>query len=672
MRRSLALFAVSALLPIVILGAILGTYGYHARRNAIELQAQNHARFMATLIGRELVSNMRAAQMIAQSPALDGPIDEQRFAALATRLKAIEPLWRVISVATPSGLRVVDVPRPINGIRRGSVIEIDSLREAVRTGRPTVGRGLAGRNGHIAFAVRAPVVRGGQVRYVVATVVEPKAMADLLLNANLPPDWSIELIDQAGHIVARTGSLALVGKPATPGALAAITGLPGAIYEDRTADGVNQVATWRPIPKTRWTVHVAMPASAYRAPMLRAAAVLTGGILASAALAGLFVWLLARDLKHQRQRDAAATESQRLEALGRMTGGVAHDFNNLLTPVIGGLDMLQRRLTDDSRSLRLVEAALLGAERARTLVSRLLAFSRRQTLEPRDIDIVALLEGLRDLIEKSIGDNIALIYDLPGAPLSVRVDPAQLELAILNLAVNAHDAMPAGGKLTISVEQESFAESPGSGMTAGHYVKIVVADTGVGMNKAIQAQAIEPFFTTKAVGKGTGLGLSMVHGLAAQSGGRLLLTSSPGLGTRIEIWLPTGAGPIANSALTEAIVDPRIAHLLLVDDHDLVRRATAELLREHGHIVIEARSAGEGLALLKGDSRFDAMVTDYVMPGQSGAELAFAARAFLPTLPILLITGFADLTDDLPPDIGRLAKPFRGTELLARVSAMLA
>ncbi|MDB5687816.1 MAG: hybrid sensor histidine kinase/response regulator, partial [Rhizorhabdus sp.] len=348
-----------------------------------------------------------------------------------------------------------------------------------------------------------------------------------------------------------------------------------------------------------------------------------------------------------------------------------HDFNNLLTPVIGGLDMLQRRLAGDERSLRLVDAALLGAERARTLVSRLLAFSRRQTLEPRDIDIVALLEGLRDLIEKSIGDNIVLLFDLPDEPVSVRVDPAQLELAILNLAVNAHDAMPSGGRLNISVEQDHFAEPPGSGIAAGGYVKIVVADSGVGMDKATQAQAIEPFFTTKAIGKGTGLGLSMVHGLAAQSGGQLLLTSSPGLGTSIEIWLPAGSGPVARPALVEAAIDPRIAHLLLVDDHDLVRRATAELLREHGHIVIEARSAGEALALLKGDNRFDAMVTDYVMPGQSGAELAFAARAFLPALPILLITGFADLTDDLPADIGRLAKPFRGTELLARVSAML-
>jgi signal transduction histidine kinase len=428
---------------------------------------------------------------------------------------------------------------------------------------------------------------------------------------------------------------------------------------------------WRPIPNTRWTVHVAMPAAAYTAPILRASAVLVSGIAASIVLAVIFVVLLARELRQQKLREGAATESQRLEALGRMTGGVAHDFNNLLTPVIGGLDMLQRRLKDDPKSLRLVDAALVSAERARTLVSRLLSFARRQALRPRDVDIAALLNDLRDLIERSVGRDIRLEYDLPDTMLAARVDAAQLELAILNLAVNAHDAMPAGGHLLISAAQAVVTGHNPPGLSAGEYVWIAVTDTGAGMDAETLAQAIEPFFTTKDAGKGTGLGLSMVHGLAAQSGGRLYLSSIEGQGTRVEIWLPAGEVPAVADTAPEATVDARVCRLLLVDDHDLVRRATAGLLREHGHVVTEAASATEALALLADPGGFDAIITDYVMPGRSGADLAREAREMLPDIPILLITGFAGANDDLPPDVPRLAKPFRGVELLVQVSAML-
>jgi signal transduction histidine kinase/CheY-like chemotaxis protein len=671
MRRSLALFATSALLPIVILAAILGTYGYQSRRAAIEDQARSHAAFIATLVGRELLANKHAVQMIAQSPALDGPIDEKRFAILAQRLIADEPLWRIISVASIDGIRLADAPTPISGIPHGPVVDLESLQRAVATHHPTVGRSMAGQSGHVAFAVRAPVIRDGRVVYIVSTIVNPKTMGDLLLTANLPEGWTIEIIDQAGNIVAQAGSSSQAGDHADAGALRALGNQPGSMYREQTQSGMNRIATWKHIPGSLWTVHVGMPAAVYNAPITRASVVLFGGIFTAVGLAVLLAWLLARELKQQRLREAAATEGQRLEALGRMTGGVAHDFNNLLTPVIGGLDMLQRRLADDPKSLRLAEMALVSAERARTLVSRLLAFSRRQVLEPRDVDISALLKGVRDLIERSVGKDVQTVFDIPDEVISARVDPAQLELAILNLAVNARDAMPSGGTLTISVETELVSLLSTSGLAPGSYVRIKISDTGAGMDAATLAHAIDPFFTTKAIGKGTGLGLSMVHGLAAQSGGRLILFSKPGLGTVIEIWLPSGGEPIAVDQVTDQIVDARCAHLLLVDDHDLVRRATARLLREHGHTLAEAQSAEEALALLRGDTIFEGIVTDYAMPGKSGIELAEEARALIPDIPILLITGFADANDPIPADLPRMIKPFRGPELLAQVSAML-
>jgi signal transduction histidine kinase/CheY-like chemotaxis protein len=609
--------------------------------------------------------------MIAQSPAFDGPVDQRRFDLLSRRLIADEPLWRIISLSDMNGTRLIDSPIPIGGIPRGPVVDLESLKNAVATRRPTVGRSMPGRNGHIAFAVRAPVIRGGRVMYVVSTIVDPKVMGNLLLNANLPTGWSIEITDQAGNIVAQTGSSAQWGNHARPGALMALRGQPGAMYREQTPNGTDRIATWTPIPGSSWTVHVAMPAAIYNAPIAKASVVLFGGLSVAIGLAILLAWLLARDLRLERQREAAVTEGQRLEALGRMTGGVAHDFNNLLTPVIGGLDMLQRRLADDPTSLRLAELALLSAERARTLVSRLLAFSRRQALEPRDVDIGALLNGLRDLIERSVGKDVKAVLDVPDEVVSARVDPAQLELAILNLAVNARDAMPSGGTLTISVETELVSLLSTSGLAPGRYVRVKISDTGIGMDAATQAHAIDPFFTTKAIGKGTGLGLSMAHGLAAQSGGRLILFSEPGLGTSIEIWLPSGGEPVAVDHVIEPVIDARRAHLLLVDDHDLVRRATARLLREHGHTLAEASSAEEALTMLQSGGAFEGLVTDYAMPGKSGVELAEAARMLIPDLPVLIITGFADVNDPIPADIPRMIKPFRGPELLAQVSAML-
>ncbi|RAK58010.1 ATP-binding protein [Phenylobacterium deserti] len=670
MRRSLGLFAISSLLPLVILGAGVGTVSLRNQRVAIEHQAQDQAKFAATLIGRELVSDMRRVQMIAQSPALDGGFDRERFQRLASRLIADEPLWRTISVANPGGERLFDVPRPIGGRAGGKVIDPESLHRAVTLARPTVGRIMIGPRGTYAFAVRAPVVRDGSVPFIVSAVVNPTVVGEVLASGGLPRGWSAEVIDDVGNVVARVGpAAAKVGHKADLRSLASRTEAP-AFYRFEGADGAAQVATFRPISGTNWTVHVLMPATAYNAPVVRAVSLLTVAVLLSLVLSGVLAVLLARELRQHRTREEAALEGHRMEALGRMTGGVAHDFNNLLTPIIGGMDMLQRRLVDDPKALRIVEGALASAERAKTLVARLLAFARRQTLEPRDVDVADLLGGLTDLLERSVGPNVRVEFeaapDLPAA----RVDPAQLELAVLNLAVNARDAMPSGGALRISADQR-LADPKTDGLPEGRYVRIAVSDTGQGMDPVTLQRAIEPFFTTKGIGKGTGLGLSMVHGLAAQSGGTLKLYSVPETGTTAEIWLPASPTRPAPQREAEAVRDLRTGRLLLVDDDELVRTSTAELLREHGHIVSEASSASEALKLLRADPQIDVLVTDYAMPGRTGGELLREARLLRPDLPALLITGYAGAAEDVPADVDRLGKPFRRAELLNRVAALL-
>jgi len=364
-------------------------------------------------------------------------------------------------------------------------------------------------------------------------------------------------------------------------------------------------------------------------------------------------------------------EAQKLETLGQLTGGVAHDFNNLLTPVIGNLDLLRRRLQPGDASHRLIDSALQAASRAATLVQRLLAFARRQDLSVRSVDVAKLLDGMTDMIRRSLGPSIEVqISHAPDLP-PARVDPNQLELAILNLAINARDAMPRGGTLTI--EADSRSSEGATLLKPGNYVRIAVRDSGTGMDEQTLARAIEPFFSTKGLGKGTGLGLSMVHGLAAQLGGTLNLVSRPGDGTTAEIWLPRAAElPRAEEAENRlAVGAPRDARILLVDDEDLVRCGTAEMLSDLGYSVLEANSGAEALRLLRSGEPVDLMITDYLMPGMNGVQLVDQARPLSSSMQVLLITGYSTIAEGPGAAIPRLAKPFRQADLSKIIAEML-
>ena len=368
-------------------------------------------------------------------------------------------------------------------------------------------------------------------------------------------------------------------------------------------------------------------------------------------------------------------EAQKLETLGQLTGGVAHDFNNLLTPILSALDFLaRRRRDDDPRTERLLDGALQSAERARTLVQRLLGFARRQALQTRALDLSALLEGMRDLIVSSIGPRIELrLRSEAEMPLAM-ADPNQLELAILNLCVNARDAMPDGGILTVTSEAVPIGPHDTPSLTPGLYVRVSVIDTGHGMDSATLARAVDPFFSTKEVGRGTGLGLSMVHGLASQLGGTLTLSSRPGEGTRVDLWLPSAAERSAAAQRT-TIADGAIPEIpglsiLLVDDEDLVRHATAEMLRELGHSVVTAVGAEDALSQLSSGLEADLVITDYMMPRMDGAEFAARIREAHPDVPVLVITGYSG-SDEIASDLPRLGKPFGQADLAKAVARLV-
>jgi signal transduction histidine kinase/ActR/RegA family two-component response regulator len=404
----------------------------------------------------------------------------------------------------------------------------------------------------------------------------------------------------------------------------------------------------------------------------------TQTVLSERALLELNETLERRVIEASGEREAALIqlhEVQKLETIGQLTGGIAHDFNNLLTPIVGSLDIIRRRLNGDERGERLIAGAQDAAERARILVSRLLTFARRQHLEPRAVDVSAVTRGMEELLARSIGPQVEIKLDLAPDLPPVRVDPNQLELALLNLVVNARDAMPGEGLVTIAADTAAPDEDSEHGLAPGRYVRLCVIDTGSGMDAGTARRAVEPFFSTKGVGKGTGLGLSMVHGLAAQSGGKLQLKSTPGEGTTVTIWLPAADGATLDATRPEEpeapIAHTRVLSILLVDDEELVRVGTADMLADLGHAVSQAASGVQALELLRRDG-IDLMVTDYAMPGMSGAELARAAQALRPELPVLMITGYADLAEGVGRGLPRLPKPFRQADLAARIAELVA
>lgn len=386
-----------------------------------------------------------------------------------------------------------------------------------------------------------------------------------------------------------------------------------------------------------------------------------------------------RDLSQAKAREAelnaaqeALRQSQKMEAMGSLTGGVAHDFNNLLTPIIGSLDMLMRKGVGSERERRMVDGALQSAERAKTLVQRLLAFARRQPLQMTAVDIPILVESMAGLISSTVGPaidvRVAIAADLPPA----LADQNQLEMALLNLAVNARDAMPEGGVLTIAASRHSVRGSHAAGLRRGHYLCLSVTDTGDGMDEQTRIRAVEPFFSTKGIGRGTGLGLSMVHGLSAQLGGGLTIDSEVGNGTSVTLWLPISTMPVREQpSAVDTIKAPAARSIaLLVDDEDLVRTSTADMLGDLGFEVWEAGTPADALELLSDRARPDVLITDHLMPGMSGVQLAGKARELCPELPVLLISGYAEL-EGVTPDLPRLTKPFRNAELAMALSRLL-
>jgi signal transduction histidine kinase len=379
------------------------------------------------------------------------------------------------------------------------------------------------------------------------------------------------------------------------------------------------------------------------------------------------------------QRQAAESQlhqAQKMEALGQLTGGIAHDFNNLLTAVIGNLELAQKRTNGDTHTTRLLEASLSAAQRGATLIQDLLSFARRKPLHPEAVDVSSVVDDAEKILKQTIGPSIHLVIHTAPDLRPAWVDPNQLGLAILNLALNARDAMPGGGRLQIACENRrtDAGQVPGN-LAIGEYVIVSVSDTGTGMSEAILAHAFEPFFTTKDAGRGSGLGLSMVQGFAAQSGGAARIVSSLGTGTTVELWLPQAENPSTESDSMkprESALEHPGARILVCDDDGDVRSLVGSFLRDIGYTVWEANNPALALQILQRERPIDLLVVDYAMPEMNGAAVIDRARAYQPGLKTLLITGYSEaLRSNGVSGSPVLPKPFRTAELSTLIAEIL-
>jgi signal transduction histidine kinase/ActR/RegA family two-component response regulator len=625
-----------------------------------------------------------------------------RFKLISDRLPQIQDIWVLDARGRPLvTANFMPVPAGLD------LSDRDYFRaqrdRAVPPGRTYVSAVLRGRaNPDTSFfqlSTRRPgLADPEQFNGVTAVSVEPDYFRDFFAQAAGNGFDSVGLVRADGYVLARHGP-----RPASSDKLpddslllTAIAGEPtrGVVEGQSPFDGIKRLIAYRRLPDHevyvtlgidhdrvlgQWGAAMASHL-VFGVPATIALVVLTLMALRHTRREALALTQLREEVARREKAEDQLRQAQKMEALGRLTGGVAHDFNNLLTIVIGSLDMLMRRWTaPEPRLARLATNALDGAHRAAALTARLLAFARRQPLDPKAIDVNHLVASTSELFRRTLGESIKIETVLAGGLWQTFADPHQLEAALLNVAVNARDAMADGGRLTIETANahldDAYAAAH-SDVRAGQYVMVAVTDTGHGMSREVVANAFEPFFTTKPAGQGTGLGLSQVYGFTKQSGGHVKIYSEEGQGTTVKLYLPRYAGTADAAAAVPATAAPATGGtILVVEDEEGVRHFTVDTLREFGYRVVEADGAESALQLLDDATDVSLMVTDVIMPGLNGRKLADEAVRRRPGLKVLFMTGYTSNAivhnGTLDPGVALISKPFTTSQLAAKIEQVL-
>jgi signal transduction histidine kinase len=674
-RRSLITLGVAATLPTVVFIAVGAFYFLRAERARVETEALGRSKIATVLVDGRLRRDLAALGVLTSSVDLANG-DLQKFFLRVQRVMNANPAWRtIVLIDARAEQQLFDLRVSFGSPAPLPELHATALEHVRRRKAPIAGSVSAPPEALV--WVYAPVLNDGEIRYVLAAGIVPDVFQELL-TAIAEPGTTAALVDRRGTFVARTINFEKwVGMPVTPFIHSALTTGDQGFYRGTTYEGLKNFSAFHTSSWSQWSAHLAVASRLIDAPTTWSFVAAGLAALGALLLGGTLILLVLRDMAERRQAEETLRQSQKMEAVGQLTGGIAHDFNNLLTAVIGNLDMIRSRVQGDGRLQRLADNALEASRRGAKLASQLLAFSRSQRMAVGPVDLQQLFNGINGLIAQSVGPAIDVHMELDPDARMVMSDANQLELALLNLAVNARDAMPDGGKLTISARRAHAIDRE---LPKGDYVHLCVTDTGTGMSEEVRMRAIEPFFTTKPVGHGTGLGLSQVYAVARESGGSLEIESQTNRGTTVRLTLPLAPVELeASNAASNApgtpvaqAAAPKAASILVVDDDHLVRRFMRESLRSLGYDVIDAPDGNDALTLLD-SRRFDLLLADFAMPGMNGADLGRAAQLKQPGLPVLIVSGYADSAAvEAALGAGRqLRKPFDMAELGEAVAEIL-
>ncbi|TDK39720.1 hybrid sensor histidine kinase/response regulator [Rhizobium deserti] len=627
----------------------MGRYFIQERQHFLDSEVQSKAQLLANALQRELESQIKLLTIIAESPRLDPPISVPAFSEIVRRLRDRVPEWEQVRVTNAEGVIVISMP---SGDDKGQqVTDTASHNHVVKTGHPTVGNVMLGPKGRAAFAVRVPIERKDKLRAVLSVVIRPAILTNLLHANGLPSTWSAWVVDGQDRLVASTGNPNLAG-----GEAAMFANFNGSDFgRGEMKDGSELRVAQASLKDVPWRVRVGLPLAEYQALSRKASLLFIGASCLTLLLAASAVYLFLREVRARNRELESIANWQRMDALGKLTGQAAHEFNNLLMVFQSGVEGIKRRRDDEQRVSKMLAHMTDGIARGKAVTQRLLSFSRRSNQGAERIDLDLKLPEIVPLLRQAANDSLVVTLEIPADIWSVHADPAGLEIALINLVTNAKDAMPNGGEIRISARnvKEAGLEEPG---LSGEVVALAVADTGKGIAQDDLRRVFEPFFTGKD-GR-SGLGLTQVHSFAKGSGGSVRVASLVGRGSAFTLFLPRSKEE-RQQQIQDRSAQQFPRSILIVDDTPESLESVRMLLEPHISNILVASSGDEALNRLQHSPDVEMVLSDIMMPGMSGIDLASRLDDMKPKLPVVLMTGYSDKMEQ-GADLGRpvVAKPF--------------
>jgi signal transduction histidine kinase/ActR/RegA family two-component response regulator len=646
------------------MGGVLGYYFTENQKAALEDSISRRAGRYSFALSRFLQTQIQLLSVLSESPRLDPPLQADEFSKIGARLQARLPEWDGLRVSDVNGNLLVVIPQSDNVRPNGTVVDMESHRKLVESGNPVVGNMLRGPRGLPDFAIRVPVRRHGRIVSVVSAVISPAAVFDVLQANGLPRDWAAWVTDGSGNLV--TASMVepgLLAQPAEKYARLSEGRAPGFNTAVLTSGSAFETLASK-VEGTDWTVYVGMPLSEF-GNAARTGVLLMVGVGSLALLLSLAaVFLFLREMRARRHDEEELASWQRLDALGKLTGGIAHDINNLLMVFQAGAETIQRRRHDERRVDQVLEGMKQAVARGQSLTHRLLQFSRRSNHDAETVSLYERSLSLTDMLRQAAQDKVQLVTRIEPELWPVTVDLSALETALINLVTNARQAMPDGGSVTVTARNVPELSAEGLKLS-GPGVALAISDEGEGIAPDILRRVFEPFFTTKTDGA-PGLGLSQVYSLAVRSGGTVTVSSVPGRGSAFTIYLPRAKpGPGQDAVDVDALLEmPR--RVLVVDDTSTSLAVAQSTLQDFGLDVVAVPSGAAALEALRGQEQFQVLLTDIRMPGMTGLQLAEKVGRLYPGLGVALMTGYSEeLEAGAQVELPVLKKPFTEDQLLS-------